>query len=364
MSAGFQYMCEFGQLYKAHVSSRKGKRGKQEVIEFELNLSQNLVRLQEELKRGTYKMRGYKRFQIYDPKRRVIDALQYRDRIVQHTLCDNVICPYMEKHLNYESIDHAILKELFMKAFYDEPEVQRLLLQVIDSFESMKGKGIPLGNQTSSWFALYYLDGLDRLIKEKLRIKYYTRYMDDGILIHHDRSYLKECLSEMEEYIKKERKLEFNRKTQIVPLSQGVDYLGFHFYMSDTGKVIRKLRSSNKRRLKRKLKRYRHAYREGKMDMDAVTRSLVNYRGHLSHGHTYHLQKNLLGHLVLSTETKKERKEQDEKNREMFKTPACQSACGSHGSDTPAGVGVLEDRGTDGCQRKGSDHSDKPAQGG
>lgn len=63
-----------------------------------------------------------------------------------------------------------------------------------------------MGNQTSQWFALYYLDGLDRLIKEKLRIKYYTRYMDDMILIHPDKNYLKECLHEMEIYLAKELK--------------------------------------------------------------------------------------------------------------------------------------------------------------
>lgn len=81
------------------------------------------------------------------------------------------------------------------------------------------GKGIPLGNQTSSWFALFYLDGLDRLIKEKLHIKYYTRYMDDGVLLYHDREYLKECLNQMRNYAEDKRKLSFNQKTQIIPVS-------------------------------------------------------------------------------------------------------------------------------------------------
>ena len=92
--------------------------------------------------------------------------------------------------------------------------------------------------------------------------------MDDGILIHQDKDYLKACLKQMKTYIREERKLEFNQKTQILPISQGVDYLGFHFYLTDSGKVVRKLRDSNKRRMKRKLKRYRHAYRTGKMTVD------------------------------------------------------------------------------------------------
>ena len=55
----------------------------------------------------------------------------------------------------------------------------------------------------------------------------------------------------------KELNLEFNQKTQIVPLSEGVDFLGFRFYLTDTGKVVRRLRTSNKRRWKRRLKKYK-----------------------------------------------------------------------------------------------------------
>ena len=135
--------------------------------------------------------------------------------------------------------------------------------------------------------------------------------MDDGVLIHEDRGYLKECLYRMEEYVEEERKISFNHKTQIMPLSQGVDYLGFHFYLIDTGKVVRKLRDSNKRRMKRKLKRYRHAYREGIMTEEEVRRSLASYLGHLSHGDTWHLRKNILSHLVLSTNKKEEREEHE-----------------------------------------------------
>ena len=75
-----------------------------------------------------------------------------------------------------------------------------------------------MGNQSSQWFALYYLDRLDRFIKERLKVKYYVRYMDDGVLIHHDKEFLKKALA----------------KTQIFPISQGVDFLGFHFYLTDT----------------------------------------------------------------------------------------------------------------------------------
>ena len=78
--------------------------------------------------------------------------------------------------------------------------------------------------------------------------------MDDLVLLHPDKEVLKKCLAELREVAAKELKLEFNQKTQIFPLSQGVDYVGWHFYLTDTGKVIRKLRTSSKKRFKRRLR--------------------------------------------------------------------------------------------------------------
>lgn len=106
----------------------------------------------------------------------------------------------------------------------------------------------------------------------------------------------------MTEYIEVNQKMCFNEKTQIVPISQGIDYLGFHFYLTDTGKVIRRLRTSNKKRMRRKMKRFRHAYREGKVTMETVTQSVNSYCGHLRHGHTYKLRKNILDKLILTRE--------------------------------------------------------------
>ena len=140
---------------------------------------------------------------------------------------------------------------------------------------------------------------MDRIIKEKLRIKHYTRYMDDCVLLHEDKEYLKHCLEEITRHIENDSLLKFNSKTQIIPISQGVDYRGFHFYISDTGKIIRRLRSVNKRRIGRRLKGFRRAYEKGKIDSPAIARSLASYKGHLSHGHTYKLRKNLNRKLVL-----------------------------------------------------------------
>lgn len=73
-------------------------------------------------------------------------------------------------------------------------------------------KGLALGNQSSQWLALYYFDRIDRLVKEKLRIKGYVRYMDDFILIHRDKRYLQYCLEEINKVRNEELNLEFNQK--------------------------------------------------------------------------------------------------------------------------------------------------------
>lgn len=274
--------------------------------------------------------------------------MSIRDRVVQHSICDNVLKPYFEPRLIYDnaacregkgtrfatdgltkfmrdfykehgtdgyilkfdirkffdSIHHEVLKEKL--CCISDEEVKELLYHIIDSYakepekDELSLRGLPLGNQTSQWFALWYLNGLDRLIKERLRIKYYSRYMDDGILIHEDKAYLSLCLKKMTEYVEQELKLSFNEKTQIFPISQGTDYLGFRFYLTDTGKVIRRLRTSNKKRWKRRLKLYQKQYRQGTKTFEEITRSMKSYQGHLKYGNTYRLRAKVYQSFVLT----------------------------------------------------------------
>lgn len=340
----FERICDFQNLYKAHKIARRGKRDTREVIEFEMNLSENLVFLSEELRNKTYKMSGYYSFMIHDPKEREIHALHYIDRVVQHCLCDEVLAPVLDKKLIYDNsacrigkgthfslrrlssflvsfynkyncngyflkcdikkffnnIDHNVLKQKLRDVFYDK-DLLWLLDMIVDSFEVAPGKGLPMGNQSSQWFAVFYLDGFDRLIKEKLQIKYYTRYMDDCVLIHNDKAYLKECLSDMCDYAKTKLCLDFNSKTQIFPIKNGVDYLGWHIYLTETGKVIRKVKQQTKYKYKRKLKSLQHQYSKGNISLDAINRSVTSYRAHLDFGHTYKLKRSVLNDFVLKS---------------------------------------------------------------
>lgn len=338
----YEKIYQFENLYKSYKAASRCKRCKTEVIDFEINLAENLWSLSEELEHKTYMPGGYHKFIIHDPKTREIQALSFRDRVVQHCLCDNVLSPYFEKRLVYDcaacrvgkgthfamdrlslflrefykehktdgyflkidvrkffdTIDHSVLKYKLRKI--PDRDIKEMLYMIIDSHNKDKNIGLPMGNQTSQWFALYYLDGIDRIIKEKYKIKYYTRYMDDMILLHESKDYLQKCLKEIKEIAENELHISFNEKTQVFPVSEGVDYVGWRFYLTDSGKVIRRLRTSNKKRFKRRMKAFMKQYSTGEKTLEEIKRSLASYRGHLSHGHTWKLAKKVYDGFVLT----------------------------------------------------------------
>ena len=135
-----------------------------------------------------------------------------------------------------------------------------------------KGKGLPIGNETSQLLAIYYLNELDHYIKEQLHIKYYIRYMDDFILIHHDKEYLKKCLNLINKKISS-LKLSLNKKTQIYNLKSGVNFLGYKFILKNK-KLIILLNNQTRKKIKRKLKKAR------KNDINFYKKSLASYNGY------------------------------------------------------------------------------------
>lgn len=288
----------FENLYKAYKDCRKSKQHKGEVIRFEVDLSRNISNLQKELLSKKYKLSKYKKFSIYEPKERVIEALPFKDRVVIKCFCeetlrdkienkliyDNAACrknkgtdfaiKRLEKFLRHEfliqknndfyffkcdirkyfqSINHEILLGLLEKINFTTDEMW-LIEKLIKEQPNNAEIGLPLGNQSSQWFALFYLNGIDRLIKEKLRIKGYIRYMDDMILIHNDKKYLQKCLFEIRKACKEKLDLELNHKTQIGKVKNGIDFLGYRHILNSRGGIIRKLRVSSKQRMKRHLK--------------------------------------------------------------------------------------------------------------
>lgn len=349
-NADFERVYDFGNLYAGFLKARRGKRGKANVAKFEANLLEALCLLSEMLKNKTYRPSDYFVFRVYEPKERIVMTNAFKDKVVQHSLCDNILEPAFSRGFirdNYASqtgrgthdglyrleefmrsyyftrkgkteqarreaglppippqeADYAdgwVLKCDISKYFYSiqheplkamvrqyvrDPDVLWLTDMIIDSTEN---PGIPIGNQTSQWFAVMYLSGLDHFIKEKLGIRYYGRYMDDFYLIHEDKAYLRYCRAEIERYVAG-LGLKLNNKTNIFPLRNGIDFLGFHTYLTDSGKVIRKVRRTSKCNEQRKMKKQRGLLDKGRITLAEIEQSYGSWRSHAEKGNCYHL---------------------------------------------------------------------------
>jgi hypothetical protein len=222
---------------------------------------------------------------------------------------ETLYCLKCDINKYYYSIDHQTLKQKLRRLIKD-PKLLRLLDHIIDSGNNVairertrlglpcRGAGLPIGNLTSQFFAIYYLSDMDHMIKEKLRIKHYIRYVDDFSLLHHDKEYLKYCKAEIENHLAG-IKLRLNPKSQIFPLRQGIDFLGFRTYMTETGRVVRKVRRDSVRRMKRKISHFTREFSQGTMLCgEQIRRCLVSWNGHAKHGNTYNLRRKLFGRLI------------------------------------------------------------------
>lgn len=316
-------ICSFENLYMAYKKAKAGKKFNGSTARFEMMSLEGVHLLKEQLKNQTYKMAPYNEFKIYEPKERVIQSCSFKDKVVQHCLCDNVLHPvlskrfiecnyagqigkgtmfgmnklreHMESHYYYHGIDGWILKCDITKFFY---QIEHEILKDIVDYhfpdeylkwlnhlfiDSTEGKGLPLGNQVAQVYALLLLDCMDHMITEELGIRYYGRYMDDFYLIHSDKEYLKNCLNAIEEMVSS-LGLSLNGKTQIVPFKKGLRFLGFHHYMTKDGKYIRKISGENKRRMKKKLRRWARAVKAGKMTEEKFYQKYSSWKNHALHG--------------------------------------------------------------------------------
>ena len=133
------------------------------------------------------------------------------------------------------------------------------------------------------------LDGFDHFVKEKLHIKLYIRYMDDFLMIHDSREYLEECQQEVKRYLEG-LKFELNeKKTRIYPLSDGIDFLGFHYSLTESGKVLMTVLSQNVKRERRKLRRLVIRSKKGFLPKEKVDESYKAWRNHASKGNSFKL---------------------------------------------------------------------------
>ena len=319
----FEKVTDFGNMYQAFRKAKRGKGFKNGSARFDQAALDGVNSLIAQLKDKTYRVSDYTEFKVYEPKERVIQTTSFKDKVIQHCLCDNVILPrlqrvflrdncagqkgkgtlfgldrlseQMERFYERYGFEGYILKCDITKFFYNivheplkdmvryyfrDPDVCWLCELFIDSTE---GKGIPLGNQINQGFALLYLDGMDKLICHELGIEYYGRYMDDFWLIHPSKDYLKCCLAVTAAYLET-LGLALNGKTQIFPFKSGVSYLGFHTYIAKDGRAVRRLKNQNKRNAQKKYLRMAKLVAAGKLPREKFDASYGAWKNHISHG--------------------------------------------------------------------------------
>ncbi len=292
----------------------------------------NLLQLKAEIVNKTYEFSGYITFIVTDPKVREINAPHYRDKIVQLAVnnilkeiyqpkfiydtyaclddkgthaCVKRIYYFMRKakwqygeeativkidvEQFFYSIVRVILKELIAKTIKDK-DVLALMYLIIDSADEIDILGMPLGNTLSQLCANIYLNEIDQYAKRNLGLKYYVRYADDIITIAENKKRAKEVLKLIKERIETKLELKLNEnKTKIFPIAQGVNAIGFKIYPTHM-----LLRDDSKKKIKRKLRKFRPMLIEEKITIEKAEQILNSWHGHAELANSYKFIQSLL----------------------------------------------------------------------
>lgn len=284
-------IADLDNLYQAYYKASLGKHGKSEVIGFGKHLDDNIKLLRSQLLNNDFKVGCYRYFTIFDPKKRLICAASFPERVVHHAVM-NVCHPYFERNLindtyatrigkgTYEALDkamkamsryqyvvkldvrkyfdtvsHEVLKAKLRRLFKDKPLLS-LFDAVIDSYSTSPEKGLPIGNLTSQYFANYYLSEVDHYAKEILAIPVYLRYMDDILFFGNEKTMVVEQVAALKAKIEA---LEIELKPPIISWTEvGTTYLG---YRIRSHRMTLNARSRN--RLKKKLNLYDEKIADG-----------------------------------------------------------------------------------------------------
>ena len=336
---------DFENLLASAYRARRGKRYRPDVAAFHFQLEEELLTLRNELQARTYQPGPYRAFYIQDPKRRLISAAPYRDRVVHHALC-RIIEPIFERGFIHDSyanrlgkgthaaldratyfarrypyalkcdiekyfptIDHAILLDLIARKIKcrdtlwlieriisnsnPQEEVQRYFPGDDLFTPYQRRRGIPIGNLTSQFFANVYLDGLDHFIQERLGQSAYVRFADDFVIFAEERQTLRSLLPDLEHYLDGLRLRLHPAKCHVVPVRDGVPFLGWQVFPDH-----RRLRRRTGVRFQRKLKELVLDHAAGRISRDRVRASVMSWIGHLKYGDTYGLRRKLFGAAV------------------------------------------------------------------
>ena len=324
----------FDALYRSMQKCKKGVTWKDSVAHYTMHGIEETLKLEDELKSGTYKARKTHKFTVTSPKRREIISVAFRDRVYQRSLNDNALYPEMTRsfirdnwacqkgkgtqdarkrikvflrkmyrkyglnfyglqidiHSYYGSMQHKTVNRQLKEKL--DSELAHRVITVLDGQYSGE-TGYNPGSQMVQIVGISFLNDLDHRIRETIGADEFGRYMDDSMLFSNSIECLERCQIEIENILK-ENGLTYNpKKTHIFNIREGFDFLGFHFRFTATGKVIMTVLSKNVKAERRKLRRMVHKCKRGEMTKRSVYESYKSWRAHASQGDSHNLIKRM-----------------------------------------------------------------------
>jgi RNA-directed DNA polymerase len=341
----FEQIASFENLWLAFRKASRGKRSRENVADFEYHLEGWLLRLQRQLLARTYTPAPYRRFTIADPKPRAISAAPFQDRVAHHALC-NIIEPIFERRFIgdsyanrqgkgihaaldrctqfarryryvlrcdivqfFPSVDLAILRRILARVIRDDDVLwlcQRIINggahELTDHYNlilfpgddlfsaAARPRGLPIGNQTSQFWANCYLNPLDQFVKSELRCPAHLRYVDDFLLFANDKVTLHRWKAEIISFLATRLRLVLHeRESAVFPVTAGIPFLGFRVYPTH-----RRLRRRNGVAFARRLRHMRPQAKAGTMNFAALSARVRGWVAHVGHGDTWRLRRALL----------------------------------------------------------------------
>ncbi len=336
----YAQLYDFDNLWLAWLKASRGKRGRDAVALFEYRLEDRLIGLQAALREQTYIPGAYTSFFIHEPKRRLISAAPFPDRVVHHAVC-NLLEPVFERGfidnsfanrvgkgthraLNqcqeyarkyryvlqcdvrqfFPSIDHAILLANLHRKVRD-PDLMGLIKLIVasgtgvlseeydmiyfpgdDLFAANRPRGLPIGNLTSQFWANCYLNPFDHFVLRELRCPAYVRYVDDFLLFGNDKRQLWDWKAAIIERLVRLRLTIHTGSAQVRPVTEGIPFLGFIVFPQR-----RRLKRRKGITFRRRLEGMAEQYAARKLPLARVHASVRGWINHVRYGNTMGLRR-------------------------------------------------------------------------
>lgn len=332
----------------------KGVKNRKKILAFEKCKIEYLVYIKYILENGLYQGSSYNIFLVREPKIRVVMSESIINKIINHYVAKYILIPKLSKYLCKEitatrkgmglsyaiklllsdieklkhfnkdiyvlkidikkyfySIDYNILKSLIINDLTNEE--YNLVCKIIDStnydYINQKinilekevneklpryknGVGLSLGGQVQQFFAIFYLYKFHHYIIHDLHLKYMLSYMDDYVIFSNDLDYLKICKNKIIDFIHSYN-LEINeKKTYIVNLKNGFNFLGYNFRIINN-KTIINLSENARNNIKKGIKKGIYRYQNNMITFEKYFYSVENYL------HSYNfVNKDKINHII------------------------------------------------------------------